>query len=306
MNSGSHDSSELRAAGPLDAEAETIRSRRPSALSAPSAVALLRRTARDSALLLAVVLAAVLAFEVLFVRGVTDLSGDILEFWRRIPFVRRILATVAGIDLSAEVSMSALVALGMVAPFYLLASWTFVIVTALRFTVSELDRGTADLLLTLPLPRCSVYVCVSLVWVGGALLISLTGWGGIALGAALAQPAEPLKLQRLGMVVANFTALLLAVGGLAMLAGSVASRLGPALAIVLVVLLASFLLNFLEAFLPWVKRVGVLGVLHYYRPVEAVASGRWPLRDILALAGAGFVFWLTGLWYFSRRDIPSA
>ena len=70
-------------------------------------------------------------------------------------------------------------------------------------------------------------------------------------------------------------------------------------------LLASFLLNFLGQFWPVAERVSFLGILHYYRPLPVVRTGDWPVHDIAVLIGLAVVFFLAGMWRFSRRDIPA-
>jgi beta-exotoxin I transport system permease protein len=49
-----------------------------------------------------------------------------------------------------------------------------------------------------------------------------------------------------------------------------------------------------------------LGFLHYYRPVEVVREGRWPVRDLCLLGTVAAVTWIAGLVIFRRKDIPVA
>ena len=48
------------------------------------------------------------------------------------------------------------------------------------------------------------------------------------------------------------------------------------------------------------------GYLHYYRPVDVVRDGRWPVRDLCLLGTVAVVFWTIGLLIFRRKDIPVA
>ena len=73
--------------------------------------------------------------------------------------------------------------------------------------------------------------------------------------------------------------------------------------IVFLILLALFLLNYLAQFWPPLEKFVFLGPLHYLRPVDVLASGACPWRDLGVLAGAGGALWLAGGVIFARRDL---
>jgi hypothetical protein len=117
---------------------------------------------------------------------------------------------------------------------------------------------------------------------------------------------EPLEKGRLFIPTVNLFALYLAIGSGTMLVSAWVSRRSIAVAILVAALVASFFVNFLEALIPGVRRIGFLGLLHYYQPIECIRSGVWPLREISVLCSMAAACWLAGLWRFSRRDIPAA
>lgn len=266
--------------------------------------ALLRKTARDAAALTALGALAIIGFEALWVLAMANMADTLVELWQQLGFVRRLLQVMFSIDVEA-VSAQGLISFGMVHPFLLAVSWGVLIAGGTRTLAGEIDRGTADLLLSLPLTRPGAYVTVSLVGVATCVAFGALPLAGLALGATFVTLREPIDFGLMGIVAANFLALLLAVTGATMLVSAVVTRRGLAVAILVSGLLLSFLINFLEALIPAVAPLRFLGLLNYYRPVEVVRDNAWPLGNMLCLVGLAGVTWTAGLVWFSRRDIPA-
>jgi len=269
-------------------------------------LAVFRKTARETAPLLVILTAAILAFETLFVIAVREFAEQIADVWQRIELVRLIIQMLIGADRLADLTPTTLTIIGLAHPLLYALTWTLLLTTCTRVIAGEIDRGTADLLLTLPISRVAIYVAVSAVWLVCGVVLSLAPLVGIWVGRSLVPLTVPIELEPLWIPTVNLFALYLAIGGAVLLISSLVSRRGKAVAIVLAGLLASFLLNFLAQFWSPAERMSFLGLLHYYRPLLCVQTGEWPLGDIAALVGIAACCWLAGLWWFARRDIPAA
>jgi ABC-type transport system involved in multi-copper enzyme maturation permease subunit len=268
--------------------------------------ALVLKSFRDYRVLIAAALIVVALFEVLFVLAMKNVAPEMIVFLRRFRFLQRLFQVLISFDLSAGASPTTLVVLGLLHPFLSAVSWATLVTIGTRLPVGEIDRGTADLLLSLPITRASVYVSTSVVWLLTGLSLAVATWTGVALGTLLVPFPEPIDLTRIGIANANQAALLLAIGGTTALVSCLVNRRGVAVAIVVALLLASFLANFLAVFLPFVETIEFLGFLHYYRPVDIVREGRWPVRDLCLLGSVAVVTWTAGLFIFRRNEIPVA
>ncbi len=270
---------------------------------------LLRRFARDAAPLAALLVAATIFFEALFVLFVREVLSqalvDLARLWGRNELFRQVQMAMLGADFGADLSATALMTIGFSHPLMYTFMWVLALTLGTRFA-AEVDRGTADLLLTLPVSRGGVYAAQSVVLVAALAAVSLAPLAGAALGPAWIPLREPLNLERLALLVPGLFSLNIAIAGLAMLCGSCLSRRGPAVAIVLTLLLASFLLEFLAPFWNVARALTVVGAIHYYRPLPVVRTGMPPLADWAVLLAAGLTAWLLGLWRFTRRDVPAA
>ena len=222
------------------------------------------------------------------------------------PLFRRIAKMLVGADLGTEATATAIVTIGFAHPLLFTLTWIFLLTTCTRVVVSEIERGTADLLLALPVSRETVYASFTVVWVAAGIPISLAPLCGAWLGESVAPLWEPLDLSRLAILIVNLLALYLVVGSATVFVSTLVTRRGSAIAIVLAWLLGSFLLNFLALSWSTAKAIAFIGVLHYYRPLPVIRSGEWPIGNITVLVAAAVGFWLAGRWQFARRDIPAA
>lgn len=267
--------------------------------------ALLKKTARDTAALLVIVVLGILLFECLVVRALGEFAEEITELWLSHPFLTNMVKALVGADLAESVTATSLMTIGFAHPLLYALLWGFLLATCTRVITGEIDRGTGDLLLSLPISRSRVYCSVSAVWMLCGIPLCLAPLAGVWLGEKAFPMGEPLELSRLRVVLLNLLALYLTIGCGTMLVSSVLSRRGPAVGITLAILLASFLLSFLAQIWPLAERFSFLGIFDYYRPLETVRTGSWPLRQIAVLGASAAVFWSSGLWHFSRRDIPA-
>jgi ABC-2 type transport system permease protein len=267
--------------------------------------AVFRKSVRDVALVLGLVLLAATLFEALFVFAISELAGELAGFLARVEVVRRLISALLGADLLADLTPTALVTIGMAHPLLYALTWTLLLTLCTRVPAGEIDRGTADLLLALPVSRAGVYMSLSGVALICAAAMSVVPLLGIALGERIQPLDQPIVFDNMWKVAANLFALNLCVASGTLLTSSIASRRGVAIAVPLAVLLASFLVNFLAQFWSPAKSLSFLGLLDYYKPLPIVRTGEWPVWSLSVLLGLSATSWSAGLVWFHRRDIPA-
>ena len=268
----------------------------------------LRKTLRDATLLLVMLTCAVFVLELGIVRMLieTGKNLDYVRKWLEMPLIRDLLRITLGADLVGDLTPTTMATFGLAHPLVWVFAWTLLIAMGSGAIAGEVDRGTADLLLSLPLSRAAVYVSVSAAGVLAALLIGVAPLFGLWLAVQVFPAAGPLDFAHLWPLTPNLIALHIAVAALALLVSTFVSRRGKAVGIVLAILLLSDLVNILTQFWQVLRPIRFLGFLHYYRPLPVVRSAQIPTSDIGILLGIAAVAWLVGLWHFSRRDIPAA
>jgi ABC-type transport system involved in multi-copper enzyme maturation permease subunit len=226
--------------------------------------------------------------------------GDILE---EIPFVKTMITAMLGTELGDKITARTMQTFLWVHPVVLALVWAYEIVLCTRIPAGEIDRGTIDVLLGLPVSRRAVYFCETVVWLVSGLLILGAG----LLGHRIAAPAMPAEmrpeLDRAALIIANLYCVYLAVGGIAFLVSAFSDRRGRAMAIVFAVVLGSFLLNFVAQFWEPARQIAFLGVMQYYQPAQILQSGEFPIRDVTVLLVVGGSAWLVGGEVVARRSI---
>lgn len=270
--------------------------------------AVLLKSLRDGWLLITLLTLSVVLFEFLAVRMLVEAVKDLelLRVWLDRPIIKFFIRLALGADLAGELTPTTMSTMLLGHPLLYALAWTLLLTLCSAAVAGEIGRGTADLLLTLPVSRARVFVSTSAVSVLAAVLVSWAPLAGLWLGERVFALQEPLDFTRLWRVSANFLALNLSIAGVTMLASSVVSRRGVAVGVVLAGLLISDLVNFLSQFWEAIKPISFLGFLYYYRPLMVVYTQELPVRNICVLLAVALVAWLLGLWCFSRRDIPAA
>lgn len=229
--------------------------------------------------------------------------AELSEQWLQLSFVQGIFRGLLGAEISNGLELGAIASVAWVHPAVLAILWAHEITVCTRMPAGEVDRGTIDVLLGLPISRTHVYMCVSVVWLGSGACVILMGLAGNMVGGWLAGPEGRGAPTQLAAVVVNFCCVYVAVGGAACLVSSLSDRRGRAVGIVFAIVLTSFFLNFLAQLWEPAKSLAFLSVLHYHRPLHVLYGSSWPVTDMLVLATVGAALWLAGAVVFARRDI---
>jgi len=232
-----------------------------------------------------------------------QIQEGITEVFAMLPFVKTLVQAILGIDVGDDLTAQMIQAILWVHPVVLALVWAHEIVFCTRVPAGEIDRGTIDVLLGLPVSRRAVYLCESLMWLASGAFVLLLG----ALGHLAASPSMPaemrLEISRIVLVMINFGCVYVAVGGIAFFVSALSDRRGRAIGIVFAIVLASFLLNFLAQFWEPAQQVAFMSVMDYYRPAQILRTGRLPMDDVVTLLVVGSAAWLAGREVFARRSI---
>jgi ABC-type transport system involved in multi-copper enzyme maturation permease subunit len=191
-------------------------------------------------------------------------------------------------------------------PAVLALLFAHAIVVCTRVPAGEIERGTIDVLLGLPVSRRTLWLSETAAWlIMGAGVLGAVYLGSFV-GARWVEPQYRPNWGNLVMVLANLALVYGAVGTAAMAAASVFDRRGRAVLLVLVLSVGSLLINFLEILWEPAKRVSFLSILHYYRPVGMLMRAEWPWRDLSVLGGVALAAWALAGVVTSRRAITTS
>lgn len=234
-----------------------------------------------------------------------QLEAGIGEVLNRIPFIKKILASLLGPELADEISLPALRAILWVHPTLLSILWAFEIVICTRLPAGEIDRGTIDFLLSLPVSRRTHYLVETGVWLAAGLVVLGCGYTGHRMAAAALSSEMALSGREALTVLSNLYALYIAVGGIAWLVSSLSSHRGRAIGTVFGIILVSFLVNFVAQFWQPLQAISFLSLLEYYRPAQILTKGEFPVGNIAVLLGIGLASWAAGGEILARRSITT-
>ena len=229
--------------------------------------------------------------------------GDIDKVFEKLPFVKPIITALLGMDPGDGFTAQMMQAFLWVHPTVLSILWAHELMYCSRVPAAEIDRGTIDFLLGLPVSRWKLYVCESIGWMASGMVIMGFGVCGHLAASLKLQPQMRPGIFAIFCIVANLFAVYLAVGGLSWLVSANSDRRGRAIGIMFAILLMSFLLNFLAQFWEPAKSVSFLSVMEYYKPAFIIQSGDFPWLDVSKLTCIGGGSWIMGGIIFRRRSV---
>lgn len=250
--------------------------------------------------------AGIFLFEVLIAYILQSFGSELTDQWlfmAQMEFFQKILKSLLGADIGSQFGPGAMGALAWVHPLVLALLWSHEITICTRMPAEEVDRGTIDVLLALPVSRWRVYTCETAVWMISGAFVTGLALVGFMLGDLIYPERAVAPPSKLLAIVANLYCLYLAVGAMARLTSSLSERRGRAVAAAFAIVLVSFLLNFLAQFWEPAQSISFLSVLHYYTPLLILRESGWPIADMVVLVGCAGLFWLAGGIVFARRDI---
>ena len=265
---------------------------------------LIRKTFRDYLPLTMGAAGLLLAFAVLFMFAVHSIPADQTRDWLKLEWIRSLIASLLGADLLESFTPTGF------ASFVFTHPMTWMVVVAYVFAIGsgvlsgEIDRGTMDLLATLPISRGGIYVSLTVVVLASGLPVCGAVWLGTFCGRALVGDPE-IDMAVLGLVVCHLYAVYVFLSCLSIAVSALCDRRSSALTICFVVFFYSFVLNVLAGLWPAIQKIAFTGFLHYYAPLPIVRDRAWQWGDLAVLITAGAALWIVGLVGFSRRDVPA-
>lgn len=245
----------------------------------------------------------IMGIEALLANVIPHFFNELAGQWLEMKFVQNMFKGLLGTEVGSAIGPGTAGAIAWVHPMVLALIWAHEITFCTRMPAGEVDRGTIDVLLGLPVSRVRVYLCESAVWLMAGLAIIVLGLLGNLLGGWSAAPEFGSTPGQLIIIVANLYCLYLAVGGVTCLVSSLSDRRGAAVGIVFAIVLTSFLLSFLAQFWDFAETVSLLSVLNYYRPLLILRDTSWPVADMLVLVAVGASAWVVGAMVFARRNV---
>src|SRR5712691_7780964 len=116
-------------------------------------------------------------------------TGQMSQEWLQMDFARGIMQAMLGAELADRIGPQMFQAMAWVHPVPLALTWAHAILSCTRVPAGEVDRGTADVLLSLPVSRWEVFISETMVWLVCGLGILAAALAGNLLGG-LGLPAE--------------------------------------------------------------------------------------------------------------------
>jgi beta-exotoxin I transport system permease protein len=247
--------------------------------------------------------AGLFAFQILLAIILPNFQEGLGAILEHLEFVRYVIAAMLGTEVSDQIGPQAFSAFPWVHPAVLSLLWAHGIMFCTRVPAAEIEHGTMDVLLSLPVRRSSILVSDTFVWIGWGCVLAGFAFAGNVIGGFISEnQAQVAVLPRIA-VAANMVCVYLCVGAVARVLSSLCDRRSWAIGAAFAIVVASFAMQTLAMFSEAFASLSFLGLLKYYRPLQILSDGRWAVGDMIILLLVAGVLWGVSLVVFSRRDI---
>src|SRR2546428_458762 len=100
-------------------------------------------------------------------------GSQMSEQWLQLDFARGIIQAMLGTEVGGSLGPQMFQSIAWVHPVPLALAWAHALLCCTRVPAGEVDRGTADVLLGLPVSRWEVFVSETIVWLAcGAVILA--------------------------------------------------------------------------------------------------------------------------------------
>jgi ABC-type transport system involved in multi-copper enzyme maturation permease subunit len=221
------------------------------------------------------------------------------------PAFTQMRSVMLGVDATGSGVADVAFSIAWAHPVMLILLLTQCVIACTRVPAGEIERGSIDMLMGLPISRWQLFRSETTAWVIGGAIVLGAVYGGSFLGSRFILPEYRPTWGKLAMVLLNLSFVYAVAGAAAMAASAMSDRRGRAVLVVLVMFVGSLLVNFLELLWEPAKQIAFLSFLHYYRPIGMLMNGKWPLGDLAILGGIAAALWIFAGMAIGRRALTT-
>ena len=155
------------------------------------------------------------------------------------PLIKPVITALLGIDPDSQFSAQMTQAFLWVHPSVLATMWGHAVMYCTRSPAGEIDRGTVDFLLGLPVSRWKLHIAESIGGLISGVLVFGTGLvGHFIIANRFAEEMRP-SITSIVMIFCNMLSMYIAVATMTMLVSSLSDRRNRAIGVVFAILLLS-------------------------------------------------------------------
>ena len=213
--------------------------------------------------------------------------------------------TMMGVDSTASGVAEIAYTMAWSHPVIIVLLFAHGIIVTTRVPSGEIQSGTLDVLLGLPISRWELFVSETVAWLATASLVVGSMFAGSYIGSFWVKPESQPDWSVMAIVLANLALVYLLIGVCGLLTSVFSDRRGRAVLFVLIFAAGSVLVNYLELLWEPAKKISFLSVLHYYRPALILREAAWPWKDMAIIGGASLALWIIAGVKLARRDLAT-
>lgn len=209
-----------------------------------------------------------------------------------------------GEEVLAQFSVDGAVAFGYNHPIVLILLAMIAIMLPARHIAGEIESGTLELLLSLPIQRFTLAFSLWIVSAGSLLLLIIGGWLGSMIGRLIYPQVSHLSLSFIFHIGLNLWCLMLAINAYTFLFSSFSREAAKTTQRAAGLTLFFYFLNYVIKLWDKASFLKPYTIFSYYQPqAEAMNQHVWSKNSAI-LSLLIIIFMTLAFWKITRRDIP--
>lgn len=222
---------------------------------------------------------------------------EIQHMLDQLPPAFKALFAAEALDLSSAEGYLKVELFSFTGPLMLLA---YAVAAGSGATAAEEERGTIDLLLSMPVTRTQVVLQKTAAFLLLTVLLGVCMWLGVVLGAIVGPVS--IDLGHIAGAIVSLVLLALSFGAIALFLGALTGRRSLAIAITALLILVTYMLNAMGTLIDWLEPFRPLSPFYLYLGGDPLTKGV-QLAQAAMLLLIAVVASALAVVAFDRRDL---
>ena len=239
----------------------------------------------------------------IIVCGIVHDNEKVKAFLQYIDLLPPFIKVLLGGEALQLGNIAGLIAIGYQEPFILFLFMLFAVGVPTALLAGETQKGNMELILSRPVTKTHVYICVALITVIGMAALVLVMFLGTVVATNLYQFDQKVPLYSFFILAINGGILASTVGGIALLSAACFQRT-MAVSLTIAYLVINYLIEIMATWWPPMKWLYPATIFYYVGDTKIFTESAWPLVDMGILTILLISSTILGGIIWHRRDLP--
>jgi hypothetical protein len=209
-----------------------------------------------------------------------------------------------GAEIMEVGNVSGFIAIGYQHPLVLISYMIFAVCVPTGLLTGHVQSGTMELILSRSVTKNQVYICASILTLGGMLALVMVMFAGTVVGTNICNFEKEVPLWPFFKASIVGSLLSAAAAGVSLLAAASFRNRGRAVGLTMAFFIVQSFIDLIADWWPRAKFLGPVSLFYYDTSWNTLLETGWPIRDMCVLSSVLVFSVVAGGIIWHRRDLP--